>query len=134
MSELLHPRDLQFLLYELLDVEALTARPRFAEQSREIYDAVLETARAVAEEHYFPNRKRNDQEEPQIVDGVVVTQSDLKPAYAATAEAGIIPPHTTPSGAACSSRTRSPVRRSPGSRRRTSGARAIRCSPPAPRT
>ncbi|MFM8567912.1 MAG: acyl-CoA dehydrogenase family protein, partial [Gemmatimonadota bacterium] len=90
MSELLNPRDLHFLLYELLEVEALTARPRFAEQNREIYDAVLETARAVAEEHYAPNRKRNDQEEPQVVDGVVVTQPDLKPAYAATAEAGII--------------------------------------------
>ncbi|MGA1416985.1 MAG: acyl-CoA dehydrogenase N-terminal domain-containing protein, partial [Gemmatimonadaceae bacterium] len=37
MSELLNPRDLHFLLYELLDVEALTARPRFAEQNREIY-------------------------------------------------------------------------------------------------
>ncbi|MGA1308832.1 MAG: acyl-CoA dehydrogenase [Gemmatimonadaceae bacterium] len=90
MSELLNPRDLHFLLYELLDVEALTARPRFAEQNREIYDAVLETAREVAERHYAPNRKRNDQEEPEVVDGVVVTQPELKPAYAATAEAGII--------------------------------------------
>jgi len=90
MSALLHPRDLQFVLYELLEAEALTARPRFAEQSREVYDAVLDTAREVAERHYAPNRKRNDQEEPQVVDGVVVTQSDLKPAYAATAEAGII--------------------------------------------
>ena len=90
MSSVLSSRDLQFLLYECLDVEALGARPRFAGQGREVYDAVLDTAKAVAEAHYQPSRKRNDQEEPQVVDGVVVTQPDLQPAYAATAEAGII--------------------------------------------
>jgi alkylation response protein AidB-like acyl-CoA dehydrogenase len=83
-------RDLEFLLYELLRAEALVERPRFAGQSREIYDAVIDTARAIAEEHYAPNRKRNDQEEPQVVDGRVVLQSDLQAAWDATAESGII--------------------------------------------
>ena len=35
------PRDLDFLLYEVLDSEGLTARPRFAEYSRETFDAVI---------------------------------------------------------------------------------------------
>jgi alkylation response protein AidB-like acyl-CoA dehydrogenase len=83
-------RDLDFLLYELLRAESLVERPRFAEQSREVYDAVIDTARAIAEEHYAPNRKRNDQEEPQVVDGRVVLQSDLQGAWDATAESGII--------------------------------------------
>ena len=38
-------RDLDFLLYELLGVEQLAERPRFAGQGREVYDAVLDMAR-----------------------------------------------------------------------------------------
>jgi butyryl-CoA dehydrogenase len=83
-------RDLDFLLYELLRADSLVERPRFSEQSREIYDAVIDTARAIADEHYAPNRKRNDQEEPHVVDGRVVLQSDLQGAWNATAESGMI--------------------------------------------
>ena len=90
MTPVLDRRDLSFLLYELLDVEALAARPRFADQGREVFDAVIDTSRAIAEEHFRPNRKRNDQEEPHVVDGVVVTQSDLKPSFHAVADAGLI--------------------------------------------
>ncbi len=40
MSEtLLSSRNLAFELYEVLDAEALTQRPRFAEHSRETFDA-----------------------------------------------------------------------------------------------
>ena len=35
-------RDLEFLLYEWLDVEALTSRERFSAHSRETFDAVLD--------------------------------------------------------------------------------------------
>jgi butyryl-CoA dehydrogenase len=90
MTAVLNPRDLSFLLYELLDVDALSARPRFADQGREVFDAVIDTARAIADEHFSPSMKRNDQEEPQVVDGKVVTQSDLKATLAAVAEAGFI--------------------------------------------
>ena len=41
-SLLLSRRDLDFLLYEWLEVERLTTRPRFAEHSRETFDAVLD--------------------------------------------------------------------------------------------
>jgi alkylation response protein AidB-like acyl-CoA dehydrogenase len=83
-------RDLAFLLYELLDADRLADRPRFAGQGREVYDAVLETARSVAEEHYAPFRKANDQQEPQLVDGVVVTNPGLQQGWDAVAESGII--------------------------------------------
>ena len=33
-SKILSRRDIEFLLYEWLDVESLTARPRFADHSR----------------------------------------------------------------------------------------------------
>ena len=83
-------RDLDFLLYELLDVNALASRPRFAGQGREVYDAVLDTARGVADEHYAPFRKDNDQHEPQLVNGVVVTTPGLKQGWDAVAESGLI--------------------------------------------
>ena len=83
-------RDLAFLLYELLDADRLASRPRFTGQGRELYDAVLDTARAVAEEHYAPFRKANDQQEPELVDGRVVTNPGLKQGWDAVAESGII--------------------------------------------
>ncbi len=43
---MLNPRDLNFLLYEWLDVESLTQRERYAEHSRETFDAVLDLGRA----------------------------------------------------------------------------------------
>mgnify|MGYP002653886942 CR=1 FL=1 len=40
MAEPISKRDLEFMLYEWLDVESLTTRERFAEHSRETFDAV----------------------------------------------------------------------------------------------
>ncbi|HEY1821093.1 MAG TPA: acyl-CoA dehydrogenase N-terminal domain-containing protein, partial [Trebonia sp.] len=48
-SGLLSRRDLEFLLYEWLDIESVTRRPRFADCSRETFDAVLELAQDLAE-------------------------------------------------------------------------------------
>ena len=90
MTLQIEARDLAFLLYELLDVGALPDRPRFAGQGREVYDAVLDTARGVANEHYAPFRKDNDQLEPQLVNGVVVTTPGLKQGWDAVAESGLI--------------------------------------------
>ena len=39
MAEPISKRDLEFMLYEWLDVESLTERERFAEHSRETFDA-----------------------------------------------------------------------------------------------
>lgn len=87
---MLNRRDLSFLLYELLGVADLPKRERFKDQGREVYDAVLDTADGVAREFYAPNRKANDQQEPEIKDGRVVLQPGVKPAWDATAESGII--------------------------------------------
>ncbi|ADP79714.1 acyl-CoA dehydrogenase [Pseudofrankia inefficax] len=57
-------RDLDFLLYEWLDVTALTARERFAEHDRETFDALLDLAEQVATEHFYPHLRRSDLNEP----------------------------------------------------------------------
>ncbi|GAB2759136.1 acyl-CoA dehydrogenase [Nocardioides salsibiostraticola] len=61
---MLSPRDLEFLLYEWLEVETLVSQERYAEHSRETFDAVLELAETVATRHFATHNKRNDAEEP----------------------------------------------------------------------
>lgn len=45
-------RDLEFLLHEWLQVTSLTARERFAEHSKQTFDAVLELGEVIATEHF----------------------------------------------------------------------------------
>ena len=71
-SLILSRRDLDFLLHEWLDVEALTKRPRFTEHSRETFDAVLDLAAQVATDHFAPHNRTADENEPRMVDGKVV--------------------------------------------------------------
>ena len=68
---LLSRRDLEFLLYDWLDVEALTKRERYAEHSRETFDAVLDLCAEIAAEQFAPHNKLSDTAEPQFVDGRV---------------------------------------------------------------
>jgi butyryl-CoA dehydrogenase len=71
-SKIFSRRDLDFLLYEWLDVEALTARERFAEHSRETFDAFLDVSAQIAERDFAPHNRRSDLEEPTF-DGVRVS-------------------------------------------------------------
>jgi alkylation response protein AidB-like acyl-CoA dehydrogenase len=70
-SLLLSRRDLDFLLYEWLDVEALTKRDRYAEHSRDTFDAALSLSEEVATDQFATHNKKSDQNEPQF-DGTKV--------------------------------------------------------------
>jgi len=63
-APLLSRRDLDFLLYEWLDVELLTKRDRYADHSRGTFDAALDLATLVAGRQFAPHNRRNDVEEP----------------------------------------------------------------------
>ena len=89
----LNPRDLDFLLYELLKVEELTERPPFADHSRETFEAAIETARKIAEERFLPLYRETDLHEPRIVEGRVEMIPSVKEALDAAAEAGFIAAH-----------------------------------------
>ena len=81
MSEtLLSSRNLAFELYEVLDAEGLTQRERFAEHSRETFDAAIVTARSIAENLFAPHNRKADAHEPQYVDGAAVLIPEAKPA------------------------------------------------------
>ncbi|VXB48217.1 Acyl-CoA dehydrogenase [Pseudomonas sp. 8AS] len=91
MSEtLLSSRNLAFELYEVLDAQALTQRERFAEHNRETFDAAIATARGIAEELFAPHNRKNDEHEPQYVDGAAVLIPEVAPALRAFHEAGFL--------------------------------------------
>ncbi len=90
MSLLLSRRDLAFLLYEWLDVEALTARPRFADHGRETFDAALATCEAIATDLFQPHNRKSDGHEPTF-DGERVTMiPEVKVALVAFCDAGLM--------------------------------------------
>ena len=84
------PRDLDFLLYEVLRTDALAERARFSDYSREAFDQVIATARGLATDQFAPHRKANDEHEPFVENGRVVTVPEVAPAIRAFAEAGFI--------------------------------------------
>jgi alkylation response protein AidB-like acyl-CoA dehydrogenase len=82
--------DLDFLLFDWLDVVALTSRPRFAEHSRETFDAVLDVSADLASRYFAPHNHLVDAEEPTIgSDGSVVMPAEVKEALEHFGAAGI---------------------------------------------
>ncbi|MGN7872848.1 acyl-CoA dehydrogenase [Roseateles sp. 22389] len=57
---------LDFLLYDWLKVDRLSARERFSEHSRETFDAVLDTCEKIAREKFAPFNRLADTEEPRF--------------------------------------------------------------------
>ena len=91
MSEILSRRDLQFLLYEWLDTERLTDRPKFADQSRDTYDDILELAERVATDRFAPHNAKADANEPYVgEDGRVVLIPEVAEALKVFGESGLL--------------------------------------------
>jgi len=88
-AELVNPRDLSFQLYEVLDAQALNRRPRYAEHSRETFDAALETALQIASEKFAPHNHLADENEPHFVDGRVQIVREVQEAVQAFCAAGL---------------------------------------------
>ncbi len=89
-SMLLSRRDLEFLLYEWLDAPALCSAERFADHSRETFDAVLDTSARLAHERFAPHYQTSDRNEPIFNGESVQIIDEIKQALAAFAETGLI--------------------------------------------
>jgi alkylation response protein AidB-like acyl-CoA dehydrogenase len=86
---------LQFLIYDWLCVDSLNSRARFADHSRETFDAVLDTCERIAREKYAPFNRLVDTQQPRTeVDeqGVlrVVLPQATHDARAAYVESGML--------------------------------------------
>jgi hypothetical protein len=88
---LLNPRDVDFLLYEWLDVAELCDRPRYSEHSKESFDSVLDLAADIATKRFAPHYKTADTKEPFVnPDGTVTTLPEMKAALSAVSAAGLV--------------------------------------------
>ena len=81
---------LDFLLYDWLEAQALCGRERFADHSRQTFDAVLETCERIAREKYAPHNRRLDTEEPRFDGEQVVLPAVTHEASAAYAASGML--------------------------------------------
>ncbi len=88
MSMITNRKDLDFLLYDVVDIVALSETPRYAAYDRSSVSAMLDAAQAIAETVYLPCAVDVDAAEPQFVNGTAVTHPAVKPALEAYADAG----------------------------------------------
>ena len=87
---LIRRRELSFLLYDVLDVATLTRAPRYAEHSRETFDAAIDAAWRMAQEQFAPHNRTGDTHEPHLVDGRVQLIPEVGRALRAFADAGFL--------------------------------------------
>ncbi|WP_406828524.1 acyl-CoA dehydrogenase [Microbulbifer sp. ARAS458-1] len=92
-AQYLNDRDIEFLLYEFLDTEALLERPRYQEHSREVFNATLETAKAIAEKYFANHYAKGDAQEPTFDGENVTLIPETADAWHAFADAGFLSAH-----------------------------------------
>jgi alkylation response protein AidB-like acyl-CoA dehydrogenase len=89
-SLLLSRRDLEFLLYEWLQVEKLTTRERYSSHTRETLDAALDVYETLASEKFAPHNKKNDQHEPEWDGERVSVNPEIAAAVESFCKTGLI--------------------------------------------
>ncbi len=89
-SVLLSRRDIDFLLFEWLDVDGLTKRERFSEHSRETFAGLLDLCEELATRYFAPHNKKNDAHEPTFDGQRVTTNPEVKEALDAFAKAELL--------------------------------------------
>lgn len=89
-SVLLSRRDIDFLLFEWLGVDELTKQERFAEHSRENFEALLDLCEHLATRYFASHNKKSDSNEPSF-DGQTVTMiPEVKEAWNSFAQADLL--------------------------------------------
>jgi butyryl-CoA dehydrogenase len=81
---------IDFLLYQWLKAESLNQRERFADHSRETFDAVLDTSERIAREKYAPFNRLVDTQEPHFDGEKVTLPQATHDAQKAYAESGML--------------------------------------------
>ncbi len=89
-NPLLDDRTVDFLLYEVFDVERLTELPAFREHSQETFDLYLGACRKLARERLFPSYRAIDETPPRLENGRVKVHPLLRELYPRMAELGLL--------------------------------------------
>jgi butyryl-CoA dehydrogenase len=81
-------RDLDFQLFEVLNLSNLLEAERYQDYDREAVDAILDLSQSLAEDVFLPFAAKLDANEPEFVDGGVRSIPEVKLALEAYREAG----------------------------------------------
>ncbi|MCP4605815.1 MAG: acyl-CoA dehydrogenase [Proteobacteria bacterium] len=88
-------RNLEFLLYEVFDLESLTKFPLFQDHSRKIFDLVLETGLKMGKDLLAPSFAEMDRNPPELVDGQVKVHPMVRTIMKECGESGWISAHAS---------------------------------------
>jgi butyryl-CoA dehydrogenase len=88
MNPLIDDRDVEMILDEMLDLDALARLPYFADHDRETYELVLASARSVARDLLFPAYRTLDETAPRFEGGRVTVHPELHAIFARLKELG----------------------------------------------
>jgi alkylation response protein AidB-like acyl-CoA dehydrogenase len=89
-NPLVSDRFIDFLLYEVLDVETLCRLPSFAEHSRATFDPWLSACRRVAREVLQPTYKPMDLEPPRLERGQVTVHPSMRTCWKELVDLGVL--------------------------------------------
>ena len=89
-NPLVSDRDIEFLLYEVLDAPSLCALPAFAGHDRSTFDLMLASSRRIAREVLYPAYRPMDAEPPRFEGGRIITHPLMKTIYPQLIELGVI--------------------------------------------
>jgi butyryl-CoA dehydrogenase len=89
-NPLIDDRTVDFLLYEVFDVERLTELPAFCDHSRETFELYLGACRKLARERLFPSYRPIDEAPPRLSEGRVKVHPLLRELYPRMAELGLL--------------------------------------------
>ena len=81
---------IDFLLYDWLATQGLTQRERFADHSRETFDAVLDTCERIARDKYAPFNRTVDTQEPAFDGEKVILPACTQAAHDAYVQSGML--------------------------------------------
>ena len=89
-NPLVSDRDVEFLLYEMHEAEALTSLPHFSEHSRETFDLYVDSVRRLARQALWPAFRTLDEEPPRLVDGRVQVHPVLGELWSKMVDLGLL--------------------------------------------
>jgi len=88
MSLIVDRKNIDFLLYDVFDLEQILRHPRFADHDRAAVTSILDLAETIAENEFLPCAAELDANEPRFVDGKVEIIPQVGRALRACAQAG----------------------------------------------
>jgi butyryl-CoA dehydrogenase len=89
-NPLFSDRDIEFLLYEVLDVTRLCKLEAFADHSRETFDLFVAGARRLARQALWPAYRPMDADPPHFVDGHVRVHPRMRELWPQLVELGLL--------------------------------------------